>query len=242
MAVLDKLGDLFDDKGLGRLKDVADSFGDNKDRILEAVDWVWDHREEMVDLMQRLPKLLGETGASLASAGDGAVRAGNLLTGGDGDSVGGLTAAAADALDRCLEQIRDASKLMAGVADQVDDLPMLDGVGGSLAKGADRLEGIGGELGEVALRLRAVGVKITDAGTDLGELGAGLRDGGSELAEFAGKELAAPKKRKASAKPKAPSKTKARAEPKTATTKKKPSAASKRGSSRSGELGLGKPS
>jgi hypothetical protein len=133
---------------LDRVKDMADSFGDNKDRILEAVDWVWDHREELIDLTQRLPELLGQVGESLAVAGDGAVRASGLLTGEDGDSVGGLTGAAADALDRCLDQIDTAAELMAGVADQVDDVPMLDGVGGSLAEGAKGLAGIGGELPE----------------------------------------------------------------------------------------------
>ena len=61
---LDKLGELFDDKGLGRLTDMADSFGDNKDRIFEAVDWVWDNRDELVEVVQKLPELLGSVRCS----------------------------------------------------------------------------------------------------------------------------------------------------------------------------------
>ena len=82
--VLDKLGELFDHKGLGRLKDRADAFGDNKDRIFEAVNWEGDYRDEMAEVVQKLPELLGDVGESLAAAGDGAVRAGSLLTSVDG--------------------------------------------------------------------------------------------------------------------------------------------------------------
>jgi hypothetical protein len=244
--VLDKLSELFDDKGIGTLKDLADSFGDNKDRIFEAVDWVWDHREEMVELAQKLPELLGRTGESLALAGDGAVRASAMLTDETGDSIGGLTGAASDALDRSLEQIESAAQLMASVGDQVDDIPMLDGIGESLTLGATGLEGIGGELGVVAVRLRAAGVQITDAGEDLAEVGSGLLDGAAQLVEFAGREM--PKPKKVSAKPKSKPKAKSKSasskakKSSSASSKSKKSSSSSSTSKKSGSIDLGSPS
>jgi predicted regulator of Ras-like GTPase activity (Roadblock/LC7/MglB family) len=204
--VLDKLGELFDDKGLGRLKDMADAFGDNKDRIFEAVDWVWDHRDEMAEVVQKLPELLGGVGESLAAAGDGAVRAGSFLTSVDGDSVAELTGTASDALERSLDEIEAASKIMGQVGGQVDAVGMFDGVADSLSDGAGRLLAIGGDLAEVAVQMRSMGDQITDAGDDLVTVGGGLQAGGVALAGFGGKEVKTLNAKKPAKRPKSTSK------------------------------------
>jgi hypothetical protein len=46
-------------------------FGTDLDRAKDVLDWLWDHRDDVMDLANRLPKILEAAGQSMSSAGDG---------------------------------------------------------------------------------------------------------------------------------------------------------------------------
>ena len=103
---LEKLTGIFDDDNVDRLK----GLWEDKDRIADAVDWVLDHREDLLGLIDALPKLLGEVGGTMSAAGAGATEAAGLLTGEDGTSVKDLAAAAADEGANLMEPTIRAAK------------------------------------------------------------------------------------------------------------------------------------
>lgn len=177
---LDKLTGIFDDDNVDRLK----GLWEDKDRIGEAVDWVLDHRDELLDVVQSLPKLLGEVGETMSAAGAGATDAAGLLTGEDGSSVKDLAASAADALQRCTKELASVTKVLAGVGDALDAIPLVDGMADAMSDGSARLDAIAEDLGEVADQLRGVGTQVTEAGKSLAVVGGKLADGGEALARF----------------------------------------------------------
>lgn len=177
---LDKLTDFFDDDNVDQLK----GLWEDKDRIAGAVDWVMDHRDEVLALVQALPKLLVEVGETMGAAGAGATDAAGLLTGESGTSVKELAASAAEALERCTKELAAVTEALSTVGDKLDAIPLVDGIADSMGDGSDRLEAIAEDLGEVAKQLRGVGDQVTDAGQNLAVVGAKLTDGGTALARF----------------------------------------------------------
>jgi hypothetical protein len=179
------------------------------------VDWVWDNRDEMVDLLQRLPDLLGKTGENLALAGDGAVRASALLTGENGDSVGGSLSLGAVGLET---------------------------IGLELGKAALRFRGTGVQITGAGQELADVGSGLCDGGAELADF-AGRKLPKAKRAKKLPKTLSASAKPKAPRS--APSKGKGAAKPKakTASTEPRTSKPKTSGSqsSKDKDLGLSKP-
>ena len=88
MGIDDLLGDFGDD--LGKAKDLADQLWDDRDKISETVSLVWenkdelngvldfvrDHGDDLLDLLRKVPDILGQAGDGLSMAGSSAVQAG----------------------------------------------------------------------------------------------------------------------------------------------------------------------
>ena len=96
MGLLDKAGDIVG----GATDAVAGAMGGNLPgidlgKLREVVELVWSNRDAFLDLVVRLPHVLGDAGESLHLAGVGAEQASVLLTG----DILALTNQAADTLD-----------------------------------------------------------------------------------------------------------------------------------------------
>ena len=57
------------------------------DKIIAAVDFVWDNRERISDVIENLPETLRNTGDTIESAGGSAIKASAMLTGRDGSDI-----------------------------------------------------------------------------------------------------------------------------------------------------------
>lgn len=161
---------LGDGEGLGNVKD--------------AVQWVLEHREELVDLAQSLPKVLGEVGDALGAAGASATSAAGLLTGEDGSSVRDLATSAADAIEHSTDELTSITKVLSTIGDKLDAVPLIDDMASNVTDGVERVERIAADLAEVAKQLRGVGDQVTDAGKDLAVVGDKLSQGGETLVAF----------------------------------------------------------
>lgn len=192
----------------GKLFDVMDDFDTKK--VMEVVNLVWDNREQIMDLIERLPELLRETGDSIESAGASAMNASAFLTGSHDDdalSAKAMSDLAASALDRCYTQLQGVSRVMDKVGVELDELriptlepsytevlgmnvvsgvemgesPLLDNVADRLKGGSDSLEEIGKDLKNVANQLRKLGGALNEAGGDLNNVGVKLQQSGNTL-------------------------------------------------------------
>ena len=220
---------------------VFDRFGDfDFEKAIKVVDLVWDNRDKIMDLIERLPEMLSETGESMEAAGASAVKASNFLTGSD-DSPGAreLSNLAAEALDRCYSELRSVARVMDKLGNEIDDIripsikpeyteianirvikgidfgesQLVDNAAERLKGGSDRLDEIGKDLRNVAVQLRKLGRGLTDTGDDLNKVGVKLAQSGTTLRSYSG--VVAPKRQPA-AKPKSAPKRKR-------TTTRKPS-------------------
>ena len=195
------------DKLLNRFDDF------DMEKLVEVVNLVWNNREKIMDLIENLPEMLRDTGDNIESAGDSAIRASAFLTGDKkgGASAGKMSELAAGALDRCFDEIQNASKVMAALGKELDDIKipnvkpkyievlgnkviggidfdedgLFDNPAKRLQDGAGRLNVIGKDLGEVANNLRELGGMLTDTGKDLNNVGEKLKNSGSTLRSFA---------------------------------------------------------
>ena len=77
-------------------------FGTDLDRAKDVLDWLWDHRDDVMDLANRLPRILEAAGQSMSSAGDGATSAASLLIG-TNDTPGAANNAANLAYRRAMQ-------------------------------------------------------------------------------------------------------------------------------------------
>ena len=196
-------------------KNIFDKFDDfDADKVVEVVNLVWNNRERIMDLVERLPELLRETGDNIESAGESAVKASNFLAGGGRNkmSAGDISDVAADALERCYTELRTVSKAMDKIGREIDDIriprvqpkftkigrikvingidigeyPFVDNAADRLKDGSDRIAEIGKDLKMVATNLRQLGVSLTDTGGDLNNVGLKLQQSGKTLRSFAG--------------------------------------------------------
>lgn len=191
-----------------RMFDMLDDFDTKK--VMEVVNLVWNNRERFVDLIENLPELLRNTGDSIESAGQSAVKASLFLTGGDKDglvSAREISDLAANALERCNRELKSVAETMDGLGQEIDDVqlptmqptyteimginvmsgvefeeyPMLDNAANRLKHGSDRLEDIGKDLEQVAKYLRQLGGALTETGGDLNNVGVQLKQSGEML-------------------------------------------------------------
>ena len=195
-------------------KNLFDKFDDfDGEKVMEVVNLVWNNRERIIDLVERLPELLSETGDNIEAAGTSAVKASVFLAGGGKDEMnaGDLSAMAADALDRCYKELRTVSRAMDKIGGEIDDIriprieptytkigrikvingidigehPIVDNAADRLKDGSDRIQEIGNDLKTVAKNLRQLGVSLTDTGSDLNSVGLKLQQSGQTLRSFA---------------------------------------------------------
>jgi hypothetical protein len=195
---------------MGRVADAIGSLWEHRDDLLDAVDWLRDHRDDVMALISKLPELVASAGDGIAKAGGSAVAAAKFLVGGEADdefSAVDLAHAAADALDRCREELADAHELIRRLGDEVDDITvpsvrpryvkvaglsviagldigessLTDDAAAKIRGGADRLVGISDGLETVSEQLRRLGGAVTDAGTHLQAVGGFLEVSGGQL-------------------------------------------------------------
>lgn len=183
-----------------------ENFDPNK--VMEVVNLVWNNRERIMQLVERLPELLRETGESIESAGASALSASALLVGNkETPGVDDIAGLAASALERAQGEIQTVAQAMDRIGREIDDVripsvkakytdvmgyrlisgldigesQMVDDAAKRLKGGSDRLEEIGKDLRAVAQHLRELGTAITKAGDDLNGVGTQLKESGATL-------------------------------------------------------------
>ncbi|MCA9931127.1 MAG: hypothetical protein KC419_21730, partial [Anaerolineales bacterium] len=175
-----------------KLFDKFDDF--DVEKVVEVVNLVWNNREKFLDLIENLPKLLQNTGDSIESAGESAMKASLFLSGDKKGSpnAGQISELAADALESSLDEIAAAAKIMAKIGQELDDIRipnirpkymelmgnkiisgldigeegLLDNAADRLKDGSNRMENMGKQLKLVADNLRELGGVLTDTGKD----------------------------------------------------------------------------
>lgn len=219
---------LWDDRD--KITEVVGLVWENRDQFSAALDFVQEHGDELVDLLKRLPELLSTAGEALDAAGAGAETASVFLIGapiGQGKTgktgppavaVTTLTETAADALDRCQNELHGVESMISGLGRQVDALGILPKSIRDIGGGAHRIALVADDLATVADQLRHLGVSVNDAGADLGKVGEMLQYSGSALQSLTGGSPSKSSSRKPVAK-KAATKT---TPPKNARSKKGP--------------------
>ena len=194
-------------------KRLFDNFDDiDPKKLVEVVNLVWNNREKFLDLIERLPDLMRETGDSIESAGSSAMKASVFLVGDEDGSPSAkdISVMAAKALERCQVELVEAAQVMAKLGDEIDDIripsfrpkhtelmgikvvngfevgenQLIDNAASRLTHGASRLNEIGKDLRLVADNLRDLGSVLADTGVDLNELGGQLRKSGQTLRSF----------------------------------------------------------
>ena len=172
--------------------DAVDFVWDNKDSIAAAVGFMQDNADELIDLGKRLPGFLANAGEALQTAGDGAHTASLMILGEDGDGVRELATDAAEALERCRDELWAVMGLFDRAGNGLADLPVIGDVANPLVDGAGRIGKVSDDLGSVARRLRGLGDQLTDAGEDLGWVGDSLGRSGVALQRFAPESASTP--------------------------------------------------
>ena len=143
MGIRDIVGKL-DDLDLGKVKDVVETIWDdrdkigevvdlvwsNRDRLVAVLDWVKEHGDDLLDLMEKVPEILGRAGQALTEAGHSATTAAGWLVGQADDGVVELVEVAAKALDSCWDELDDVAKLRGGsVTELIDELQTMEALG-----------------------------------------------------------------------------------------------------------------
>lgn len=161
-------------------------FGVDADRLTDAAEWIWQHREQLTDLVQRIPTLLDDAGRSIASAGDGAVSTADLLAGTkDRPGVSGLAESAGKVLAGCHRELAELNEQLAGLADQLDSIN-IPGVGKAFDVAAVRVRDGATRVSRVADGLADVATSMSSIGSGVGGAADGLRDLGTNLNASAG--------------------------------------------------------
>lgn len=179
------------------------------EKMVQVMNLVWNNRDKILDLVERLPELLNETGNTIESAGESAIKASAFLTGGKDDtpSAGELSQLAATALERCFKEIQDVARVMDRFGQELDDIripsiqpkftevmgvdvisgidfgeaELFDNAAARLKHGSDRLTEVGNDLRNVAKHLRSLGGALTETGNDLNNVGTKLTQSGQTL-------------------------------------------------------------
>ncbi len=195
MGLFDKAGEAFDILP-----------GVDLGKVRNLVDMLWDHRDELIDMITRLPGLMGDAGEQMHAAGSGAEAAAQLLTG----DLLAMTESAADALAACHDQLSTVAGMLGEVGDVLDRVPLMGDIAEPVTKGLQAVRMVSDRLDDVGNQVRGIGGGLSSVGEGLGSMGGSLRGGGAALAALSGRDVA-----KAEAKPKAgpPAKPAAKAGP-----------------------------
>lgn len=154
-------------------------------KLREVVDLVWNNRNELIELITRLPDLLGDAGESMHLAGQGAQQASSLLSG----EVHTLTIDAADTLDALtgpLTQVADVLNELGAILDRV---PLLGNITSPVTRGMRALGEVSAGIDNVSVQIRGLGDKLGDVGTGLDAMGGSLKGGGAALATLSGRRF-----------------------------------------------------
>ncbi|MFT5196733.1 MAG: hypothetical protein ACI9EW_004188 [Cellvibrionaceae bacterium] len=190
---------------------IMDQFDDfDMEKVMHVVNLVWDNKDRFLELIEKLPDMLNDTGTSIEAAGDSALAASSLLMGDPKSktpSAGKISEMAADALERCQVEIANAAKIMEKFGVELDDIQipsfkpeykevmgfnvitgvdmsenkMIDNAAERLKGGSDRMEEISKDLKSVAGYLRQLGGTLTNTGEGLDNVGHKLKESGGTL-------------------------------------------------------------
>lgn len=173
---------------LGDLTELFDG-NDGLGAVRDAAEWVLDHRDELSDLAQTLPKLLDDVGDALRAAGGGVSDAASLLTGDGGEGgVADMAESAASAISKSTGELKAITKVLGDIGDKLDAVPLVDDVASTIGDGVERVEAIMTQLDDVADQLTGLGRRLGATGKGLGVAGANLTEGGERMNGFASSE------------------------------------------------------
>ncbi len=202
------LGKLVSGMDLEKTKDVVDLVWDNRDRLGDLLNVLGDNKDTLLKLLGALPALLESVGGGVENAGQGALRAANVLVG--EDAKGGATALlgqGASALDACREQLADAATLLGKVAAELTDIgipdidtkytevvglkvisgidinvkPVFAGPAERITAGSTALTGVSSQLEALAGNMRELSQVMSGAGRELAGVGTQLTESGAKL-------------------------------------------------------------
>lgn len=107
------------EKVLGALGDMWE----HRDQLVDLVQWFGRYKDRVISMVKDLPDLVATAGGGMGTAGDSAQKAAAFLVGeGDGISAKELTEIAANALAKCREELGNVRDLIAHLGDEIDDL------------------------------------------------------------------------------------------------------------------------
>lgn len=201
-------GKLLGKVGGGQVGEAVDWIVENRDTIGDAVEFVQDIDEHVVELLKKLPELLDSLGSGLADAGEQAQRAAVTLMGDDGksgaratlDHGAGLLAVITEQLGKAAAMLADVAedvgkvgipsiepkftevlglKVISGV--DIESNSILAGPAGKLKDGAKTVGDVTGNLGELADDLGKIADVLGKVGEALGNLGGRLGDSGGQI-------------------------------------------------------------
>jgi methyl-accepting chemotaxis protein len=183
---------------------------DSRQHLGDVVQFVLNHREQLVAFVQRVPSVLGSAGEAIQGAGEAATRAAHFLAASEDDetlTAPKLAALASTALETCREELAHVSGVVATVAEAVASVhipdldlkysevagfrvvsgvhigsqPLAGGVAEHLAAGVSRLDSITAALETIANRIRNLGDVMANLGENLHAVGQNLSNSGSTL-------------------------------------------------------------
>ncbi len=195
MDITDLISALGGDKSLDQVMETVDLVLKNKTSLLKAIDFIQEHGDELLDLMARLPDILGRAGAALAED---------------------LTRNAARAIEECHDHLASVGRLVARIAQEVGDLaipsfaveqreimglsvvsgidiksrPLAAGPAADLASSAQTLAEVAAALSKVSSGLGTLGGGLAATGARLGQVGGDMHRSGVTLAELGGATVA----------------------------------------------------
>lgn len=245
MNIEDLLGTLGGDQ-LQRVLQIVSQVDDNWDGLMQAVDFITDHGEDLIDLLGRLPDILDRAGEALGTAAEAAVDASSFLTAGDGLDADDIAGSAGKAMAVCQEHLSSVAKLLERVGDELGgikvpafDIERSEVMGLSVVSGIDvktnrvaagaarDVQASASQLAEVADALAAAGdglgrlqSNLGAAGSRINALASDVEASGLALTELSGSSTTS--RRQPKRKAKKPAARKPSAKKRTATKKKAP--------------------
>ena len=152
---------------------------------MDALQALWQHRDDIIRVATRLPDLLGEAGEFMHHAGQGAHRASTFLT----SDVREIAGTAAHALSTSTAQLDNVLTVLDTDGKALTQVPFLDDLGQMITQGLDAIRGVAENVETVAQRVLALGDRLGDVGSDLARVGQSLTSSGMKLADFGGKPV-----------------------------------------------------
>lgn len=150
--------------------------------FLKLLALLWNNRQVLLELLEDLPSLLQTVGASIESAGDGAVQASYYIRGG-GSAPVNMRSALNTATD-VTEAIRTQVDTVRTQIDDLAKLPFFFAVNEPMTLFADSVEDVSTEIQNVADSLSDVSSALNAAGSNLRTMGQQLSSAGTQLQQI----------------------------------------------------------